>query len=324
MLVLSVLEDAPLHGSCARWRAERRHFDLPEDRLSSLHRSRRQGSSRATGTRSTAGDGVSIGRATPARPQRLPNRASGSASRLPSGRFSRGRRGRHPRALPRRAPARGSAPRGTARAAQVEDHLRDATRTASQTARRGRGGTARRDFGSSKLVAGRLSEGQAIGVVVLVREAISALVPVSAVFLLAIGLSGLLANGLRLAFGKAFVAETRPESHRRAAPSTPVRATRPDVHRGCDCPPLRRGRLVQARGRCSGRSCSPAGRSGGGDRAAGCAAARSAARSRSRSAPHSHRGGSRAALPRLGRAAHGALRRDEPLSGGLVSALRGD
>jgi hypothetical protein len=107
--------------------------------------------------------------------------------------------------------------RGSPRAArhalrEVEDHLRDATRDGvaegldeAEAARR-----AVERFGSPRLVAGRLSEGRAIGPLVLVREAVAALVPVGAVFLLAIGLSGLLADGLGLAFGKSFVAGDAP------------------------------------------------------------------------------------------------------------------
>ncbi len=107
--------------------------------------------------------------------------------------------------------------RGSPRAArhalrEVEDHLRDATRDGvaegldeAEAARR-----AVERFGSPKLVAGRLNEGHEIGLVVLVREAVTALVPIGAAFLLAIGLSGLLADGLGLAFGKAFVAGDAP------------------------------------------------------------------------------------------------------------------
>jgi hypothetical protein len=96
---------------------------------------------------------------------------------------------------------------------EVEEHLRDATRDGvaqgldeTMAAHR-----AVERFGSPTLVARELGDAdEAPGAVALVRDAVASLVPVGAVFLLAIGLSGLVAEGLGLAFGTAFVAGDPP------------------------------------------------------------------------------------------------------------------
>ena len=108
---------------------------------------------------------------------------------------------------------RGS-PRAARRAvAEIEEHLRDAMRegvaaglSEAQAALR-----AVERFGPPELVARQLGRaGDAPGAVVLAREAFRTLVPVGAVFLLAIGLSGLLADAFGRAFGRAFVAGDAP------------------------------------------------------------------------------------------------------------------
>jgi HAAS len=107
--------------------------------------------------------------------------------------------------------------RGTPRAVrralcEVEEHLREATRegvaaglTETDSARRAIG-----RFGSPAETAALLGRASPSPPGALVREAVGALVPVGAAFLVAIGLSGLLADVLGRAFGKAFVAGDAP------------------------------------------------------------------------------------------------------------------
>jgi hypothetical protein len=108
---------------------------------------------------------------------------------------------------------RGS-PRAVRRAlAEVEEHLRDAAREGvsegldePQAARR-----AVERFGQPELVARQLARGEStVGAVALGREAVATLLPVGAVFLLAIGLSGLLAEAFGWVFGRTFVAGDAP------------------------------------------------------------------------------------------------------------------
>ena len=108
--------------------------------------------------------------------------------------------------------------RGSPRAArhvlrEVEAHLLDATNegvdeglTEDEAARR-----AVERFGPPALVARQLARASgSVGLVTLVRDAVVSLLPVGAVFLVAIGLSGLVAGGLGLAVGKDFVAGDPP------------------------------------------------------------------------------------------------------------------
>ena len=96
---------------------------------------------------------------------------------------------------------------------EIEDHLRDMTRDGvaegleeTDAARR-----AVERFGPPDVIAGQLGRaGATLGFVALVREVVASLVPVGAIFLVAIGLSGLVAEALGLAFGKAFVAGDPP------------------------------------------------------------------------------------------------------------------
>jgi hypothetical protein len=107
--------------------------------------------------------------------------------------------------------------RGSPRAArhalrEVEDHLLDATRDGvaeglgeTEAARR-----AVERFGPPELVARTVGRGATIGFAALIRDVVASLVPVGAIFLVAIGLSGLVAEGFGLAFGKDFVAGDPP------------------------------------------------------------------------------------------------------------------
>ena len=107
---------------------------------------------------------------------------------------------------------RGS-PRAVRRSlSEVEEHLRDAARqgvtdglSETDAAR-----FAVERFGSPATTASLLARADPFPPWALVREAVVALVPVGAVFLVAIGLSGLLADAFGRAFGRAFVAGDAP------------------------------------------------------------------------------------------------------------------
>jgi HAAS len=107
---------------------------------------------------------------------------------------------------------RGS-PRAVRRAlSEVEEHLREAAREGVadglpevDAARR-----AVERFGSPAETAALLARADPSPPWALVREAVVALVPVGAIFLVAIGLSGLLADAFARAFGRAFVAGDAP------------------------------------------------------------------------------------------------------------------
>jgi hypothetical protein len=104
-------------------------------------------------------------------------------------------------------------PRTVRRAlSEVEEHLREAVRegvgaglTETDAAHRA---VAR--FGSAAETAALLDRAAPFAPGALIREAIGALVPVGAVFLLAIGLSGMVADAFGRAFGTAFVAGDAP------------------------------------------------------------------------------------------------------------------
>lgn len=107
---------------------------------------------------------------------------------------------------------RGS-PRAVRRAlSEVEEHLREAMRegVADGLSETDAAGRAVQRFGSAAETAALLGRAAPSPPGALVREAVGALVPVGAVFLLAIGLSGLLADAFGRTFGKAFVAGDAP------------------------------------------------------------------------------------------------------------------
>lgn len=91
---------------------------------------------------------------------------------------------------------------------EVEEHLRDAAAEgvrAGMTAEEAEAAAIAR-FGSPRTVARRFGIAGSPGVIVVAREALGALVMLAAVGLIAVGVSGVLAAGLRSAFGSEFVA----------------------------------------------------------------------------------------------------------------------
>jgi hypothetical protein len=107
---------------------------------------------------------------------------------------------------------RGSSPRAVRRALrEVEEHLRDGVEEgrAEGLSEHEAALRAVERFGAPALVA-RGHDRAPLGLVALLRDAVAALVPVGALFLLAIGLSGLLADAFGRAFGRAFVAGDPP------------------------------------------------------------------------------------------------------------------